>query len=138
MESDQLHVPAFVFFQKWEEAQPKNLQVVPSAALSKNIDNLFHGCHICISPKSPKDHVFLFIFSPRHIADVLVSISKPIAETFIWNFNMLIKLCGFWFILRLTTSDILHRFRGVPHVTLFVSKDLDWFAFSGFSSCRII
>ena len=39
------NVPAFVFFQKWEEAQPKNLQVVPSAALSKNIDNLFHGCH---------------------------------------------------------------------------------------------
>ena len=27
MEFDQLHVPAFVFFPKWEEAQPKNLQV---------------------------------------------------------------------------------------------------------------
>ena len=57
-----------------------------------------------------------------YIADIFMSIWKPIAETFIWNFNMLIKLCGFWFILRLTTSDILHRFREVPHVTLLYLK----------------
>ena len=77
---------------------------------------------ICISPKSPKDHV-PFIFSPRiiHRRCICVYLETHRRNIF-WNFNVLIKLCGFWFIPRLTTSDILHRFREVPHVTLLFLK----------------
>ena len=41
---------------------------------------------------------------------------------------MLVKLWGFWFKLRLTTLDALHRFREVLQGALFKSKDLGWFA----------
>ena len=76
---------------------------------------------------SPKDHV-IFIFLPRIISPMHLCLFGNPSPNIVWNFNVLIKLCGLWSILRWTTLDSLHRFREVTHVTLFISNDLDWFA----------
>ena len=58
------------------------------------------------------------IFNLRRdlVADVFVLIWETHRRnTIFWHFNSLVNFCGFWFILRLTLLDILHRFREVPH-----------------------
>ena len=84
---------------------------------------------ICFSPKPRhrKDRV-KFIFSPRSRRRRVCVYWETHRRTVIWNFNWSIKLCGIWFILRLTPLDTLHRFREVPHASLFISKNLGWFA----------
>ena len=66
-----------------------------------------------------RNHVadVVWIVRRDHVAEVFCAYLETHRRTYIWNFNSLVKPCGFWFILRLTTLDTLHRFREVPHAT---------------------
>ena len=100
MQSDQLHVPAFSDIARGQAQNPKHYGFISSRL-----------------PQS--------VFSPKpcrrdHVADAsltILGIHRRNIITF-WNFNMLVKRCGFWFELYLTTLDALHRFREVPQGAL--------------------